>query len=209
MNGGDDDLDDQCEDNRDDTQVRTGRIILWTPQLLSTEILTSSTNSRCTTPLHTLGGDFVWKTIHLYFTSFFHSKFIPENSYRVGLTAEGYDADRVQVAWALLSKIVLKQRLSKDGGLWEAWWENDGGGDQQAHGTPINVVRFPNPLDSVGEPDYNVLVTKTSTSSVSLTALWYQPPGSASASPLGRGGKKFWKNRNRASICPLFSLVAV
>ena len=37
--------------------------------------------------------------------------------------------------------------------------------------TPINVVRFPNPLDSVGEPDYNVLVTKTSTSSVSLTAL--------------------------------------
>ena len=37
--------------------------------------------------------------------------------------------------------------------------------------TPIKVVRFPNPLDSVGEPDYNVLVTKTSTSSVSLTAL--------------------------------------
>ena len=62
-----------CEDNRDDTQVRTGRIILWTPQLLSIEILTSSTNSRCTTPLHTLGGDIVWKTMgkHFYFTFFF------------------------------------------------------------------------------------------------------------------------------------------
>ena len=32
------------------------------------------------------------------FYVFFHSKFIPENSYRVGLTADGYDADRVQVA---------------------------------------------------------------------------------------------------------------
>ena len=117
MNGGDDGLDEQCEDNRDDTQVRTGRIILWTPQLLSIEILTSSTNSRCTTPLHTLGGDFVIMGKHLYFTFFLHSKFIPENSYRVGLTADGYDADRVQVARALLSKIVLKKCLSKDGGL--------------------------------------------------------------------------------------------
>ena len=29
----------------------------------------------------------------------FCSKFIPEDSYRVGLSAEGYDADRVQVVF--------------------------------------------------------------------------------------------------------------
>ena len=29
--------------------------------------------------------------------NFLCSKFIPEDSYRVGLSAEGYDADRVQV----------------------------------------------------------------------------------------------------------------
>ena len=79
------------------------------------------------------------------FYVFPHSKFIPENSYRVGLTADGYDADRVQVAWALLSKIVLKKCLFKDGGLWEAWWENDGGGDQQAHGNAHQCSKIPQP----------------------------------------------------------------
>ena len=36
------------------------------------------------------------------------SKFIPEDSYRVGLTAEGYDADRVQVPFHLQDLQVLQ-----------------------------------------------------------------------------------------------------
>ena len=135
----------RCEDNRDDTQVRTGRIILWTPQLLSTEILTSSTNSRCTTPLHTLGGDFVTMGKHLYFMFF--------------LTASSYLRTPTELDWRRKDTMLIgfrwhersyqrlcwKKCLFKDGGLWEAWWENDGGGDQQAHGNAHQCSKIPQP----------------------------------------------------------------
>ena len=81
------------------TQVQIGQIILLTRQSLSTATLTSSTSSRCTTPLLTSGGD----SFERSFLNLFHrSKFLPEASYRVGLTAEGYDADRVQVSTLML-----------------------------------------------------------------------------------------------------------
>ena len=105
------------------TQVQIGQIILWMRQSLSTATLMSSTSSRCTTPLLTSGGDsfersflnlfwrFFWE---IFLESFLEirlrdlswifsiSKFLPEASYRVGLTAEGYDADRVQVSTFIL-----------------------------------------------------------------------------------------------------------
>ena len=67
------------------TQVQIGQIISWTRQSLSTATLTSSTSSRCTTPLLTSGGD----SFERFFLNIFHQQVPPRGLVQSGTHSRG------------------------------------------------------------------------------------------------------------------------
>ena len=67
------------------TQVLIGQIISWTRQSLSTATLTSSTSSRCTTPLLTSGGD----SFERSFLNLFYQQVPPRGLVQSGAHSRG------------------------------------------------------------------------------------------------------------------------
>ena len=69
----------------DGDKVQIGQTILWTRQSLSTATLTSSTSSRCTTPLLTSGGD----SFERFFLNIFHQQVPPRGLVQSGAHSRG------------------------------------------------------------------------------------------------------------------------